>query len=124
MNKLFTKIVAAITATSMTFFASLESIQSITNELRANAAEIVYGDADNSGSVDSFDLVLIRKEAVTTGSTKCNTTAADVNGDGIIDNSDVREVQQYLLGKRNSFSVIERNLVPVQKQPSFQRISR
>ena len=106
---------AAITATSMTFFASLESIQSITNELRANAAEIVYGDADNSGSVDSFDLVLIRKEAVTIGSTKCNTTAADVNGDGIIDNSDVREVQQYLLGKRNSFSVIERNLVPVPK---------
>lgn len=41
--------------------------------------------------------------------------AFPIQEDGIIDNSDVREVQQYLLGKRNSFSVIERNLVPVPK---------
>ena len=115
MNKIFSKILSTITAGAVTIFVSSGSLQTVVNEIRANAAEIVYGDADNSGSVDSFDLTLIRKEAVTTGSTKCNTIAADVNGDGIIDNSDVREVQQYLLGKRNSFSVIERNLVPVPK---------
>ena len=112
---MFKKILSTLTAVAVTIFVSSGSLQTVVNEIRANAAEIVYGDADNSGSVDSFDLALIRKEAVATGSTKCNMAAADVNGDGIIDNSDVREVQQYLLGKRNSFSVIERNLVPVPK---------
>ena len=113
MNKILTKFVSVITAASMSVFVSLQGIQSITDEIRAHAAEIVYGDADNSGSVDSFDLTLIRMEAASPGSTQCDKTAADVNGDGVVNNSDVREVQQYLLGTRNSFTVIDRNLVPV-----------
>ena len=113
MKKPFSRLISAITAASMSVFVSLQGIQSITDEIRAHAAEIVYGDADNSGSVDSFDLTLIRMEAASPGSTQCDKTAADVNGDGVVNNSDVREVQQYLLGTRNSFTVIDRNLVPV-----------
>ena len=54
-----------------------------------------------------FDLCLMKQELSEKGSTSINLIAADVTGDSIFDVEDARELQQFLLCQRDSFSVSE-----------------
>lgn len=109
MNKFFSKLVSVITAASVFVFVSLESLQSI---YAANAAEasIIYGDVNNDNLVDVHDLTLIRREAINPNSTAINLKSADVNADGKIDKKDIIEIQEFILHKREIFSVNQADL--------------
>ncbi|HRU98036.1 MAG TPA: dockerin type I domain-containing protein [Ruminococcus sp.] len=106
MNKLFSKIVSALTAATMTLFASSGSLQTFVNEIEAHAAEtdVILGDVNDDDRVDVFDLCLMKRELIEPGTTSINKAAADVNADGVVDIKDVIEVQQFLLVERDSFT--------------------
>lgn len=105
MNKLFSKIVSAVTAAAMTLFVSSSSLQTFVNEIDAHAAEtdVILGDVNDDDRVDVFDLCLMKRELVEPGTTSINKTAADVNADGVVDVKDAIEVQEFLLCKRDRF---------------------
>lgn len=121
MNKLFSKIVSALTAVTMTLFASSGSLQTFVNEIEAHAAEtdVILGDVNNDDRVDVFDLTLIKREIINPGTTSINITAADVNIDGVVDVKDAIEVQDFLLCRtkgftgsvKKTFSEIDRTIV-------------
>ena len=79
MNKIFSKILSTITAGAVTIFASSGSLQAVVNEIRANAAEneVIYGDINNDGNIDSFDVVAIR-QILNSGNTSEAYKAADL----------------------------------------------
>lgn len=106
MNKLFSKIVSAVTAAAMTLFVSSSSLQTFVNEIDAHAAEtdVILGDVNDDDRVDVFDLCLMKRELVEPGTASINKTAADVNADGVVDVKDAIEVQEFLLCKRDRFS--------------------
>lgn len=54
MNKLFSKIVSAVTAAVMTLFVSSNSLQTFVNEIDAHAAEtdVILGDVNHDDRVD------------------------------------------------------------------------
>ena len=106
MNKLFSKIVSAVTAAAMTLFASSGSLQTFVNEIDAHAAEtdVILGDVDGDVKVNAFDLCLMKRELLKPGTTSINMEAADVNADGVVDIKDVIEVQQFLLVERDNFT--------------------
>lgn len=58
MNKLFSKIVSALTAATMTLFVSSGGLQTSVNEIKAHAAEtdVILGDVNDDKLVDVFDL--------------------------------------------------------------------
>ena len=121
MNKLFSKIVSALTAVTMTLFASSGSLQTFVNEIEAHAAEtdVILVDVNNDDRVDVFDLTLIKREIINPGTTSINITAADVNIDGVVDVKDAIEVQDFLLCRtkgftgsvKKTFSEIDRTIV-------------
>ena len=115
MNKLFSKIVSAVTATAMTLFVSSGSLQTFVNEIDAHAAEtdVILGDVNDDDRVDVFDLCLIKQELSSSGSASINKVAADVNADGVVDVKDAIEVQQFLLVERDSFTgSVRKNITP------------
>lgn len=121
MNKLFSKIVSAVTAAAMTLFVSSSSLQTFVNEIDAHAAEtdVILGDVNDDDRVDVFDLCLIKREIINPGTTSINLTAADVNADGVVDVKDASEVQDFLLCRtkgftgsvKKTFSEIDRTIV-------------
>jgi len=60
------------------------------------------GDANDSGTVSAFDLVLFNKHILDIecldGS--CN---GDVDGNGVVDETDLQLIQEYILGLRRTF---------------------
>ena len=54
--------------------------------------------------VNIFDLTLLKREIRSPGTTKISQKAADVNSDGILNLYDVRELQNFLLGRTDVFS--------------------
>ena len=113
MNKLFSKIVSALTAATMTLFASSGSLQTFVNEIDVHAAEteVILGDVNDDNRVDVFDLCLMKQELIESGTTSIDKVAADVNADGVVDVKDVVEVQQFLLVERDSFNGSMRNKI-------------
>lgn len=121
MNKLFSKIVSAVTAATMTLFVLSSSLQTFVNEIDAHATEtdVILGDVNGDERVDVFDLTLIKRERINSETTLINLTAADVNADGVIDVKDTIEVQDFLLCRtkgftgsvKKTFSEIDRTIV-------------
>ena len=62
MNKLFSKIVSAVTAVAMTLFVSSGNLQAFVNEIDAYATEtdVILGDVDGDEKVNVFDLYLVK----------------------------------------------------------------
>ena len=75
------------------------------NWWRANtpAADVVLGDLNGDGVVDTFDLVLLR-QAVTDGDCE-RFTAADLDQDGELTEEDLKLHSDFLMGKISGFRV-------------------
>ena len=81
------KVIAIVTAIAMMVVSTNTGLQSIISGVQAMAAEAAvtaYGDVNGDGVVNAFDAAMM-KRALQTGSTKINRDAADVNGNGILD---------------------------------------
>lgn len=68
---------------------------------------ILMGDVNSDETVDVFDLILIRAAAAGESNVSLDvyqSIAADVNGDNLIDSSDAKLVQDYLLGRDVQFA--------------------
>ncbi|MBR6069166.1 MAG: carbohydrate binding domain-containing protein [Ruminococcus sp.] len=63
---------------------------------------VIAGDINGDEKVDTFDLVLARKGAVS-GLTGTALKAGDVNGDGQMTVADLVQISEFVLGKRKSF---------------------
>ena len=108
MNKIFSKILSTITAGAVTIFVSSGSLQTVVNEIRVDAAEneVIYGDINNDGNIDSFDVIAIRR-LLNSGNTSETYKSADLNGNNIVDAVDMYLLQSYVIGKIDSFPIID-----------------
>jgi hypothetical protein len=62
------------------------------------------GDADGSGAIDSFDVVIVaRVKAFKSVTRNYTPAAADVNKDGSVDAKDLVQLAQYVAGTRDAF---------------------
>lgn len=106
MNKLLSRIVSAVTAVTVSLFSSSGSIHAFINEIDTHAVDtdVILGDVNDDRRVDIFDLTLIKQEIANPGATNIDKTSADVNIDGILDNKDALEINQFLLVERDSFT--------------------
>ena len=106
MSKLLSKLLSGVTAAVFAFVASSESIYVLANEIEENEPKtnVIYGDVNDSGSIDALDLSHLKMEILDLGSTLINREASDVNFDGRIDMKDTLELQDYLLLRRDGFS--------------------
>ena len=64
-------------------------------------SDVIKGDLNSDGVVDTFDLVFMR-QAVIEGDAE-NFDAADINSDGSIDEEDIQLLADFLLGKIKTF---------------------
>ena len=95
---------AAIAVGSIPFAQSAE---------RASGAEIIMGDVNGDGVVDTFDLVTLRQLAASADTSVADTKiAGDVNGSGLIDGEDLVLLSDYLLGKKVAFTQYIPPVVP------------
>jgi hypothetical protein len=66
--------------------------------------DVVKGDANDDGSIEANDLLLVKKYVLQMiDSTALNTTNADVNGDKEVNSVDVLQLKKYLLQMIDSF---------------------
>lgn len=63
-----------------------------------NQGEIMYGDVNGDGKIDSFDSISLSQYLAWGDESKINKQNADVNGDGKIDSRDAVLLAQYLAG--------------------------
>lgn len=95
---------AAIAVGSIPFAQSAE---------RASGADVIMGDVNGDGVVDSFDLVALRQTAVSADTAVTDAKiAGDVNGSGSIDGDDLVLLSDYLLGKKVAFTQYIPPVVP------------
>ena len=107
------KVIAIVTAIAMMVVSTntgLESIISGVQAMAAEAAVTAYGDVNGDGVVNAFDAAMM-KRALQTGSTKINRDAADVNGNGILDERDVQEEIHYILARSDGFTARIRDTI-------------
>lgn len=99
------KVVSLLIAMVMCWITSSITIKDIMDEITAYAtSDYIVGDVNNDSRIDSFDVVLLRK-AIVNSDSSLKIESADLNGDNIIDARDLRELEQFVLGNRNNFSI-------------------
>ena len=103
MKKILKKASSLIIAMVMFWVTSSVTVKDVVDEITANAVSNCIGDINNDGYINSFDVVLLRK-LIINSDLSLNKESADINGDNIIDTRDLRELQQFVLGERSSFS--------------------
>ncbi|MDE5765354.1 MAG: carbohydrate-binding protein [Ruminococcus sp.] len=70
-----------------------------------SGADIITGDVNSDGRIDSYDLVALRKISGNPETADVSArTAGDVNGNGNIDKEDLQILSDYLLGKNVEFA--------------------
>ncbi len=103
MSKIIKKCFSFIIAIIFTFSFygdNLKTISNIVRELTANAQDIIYGDANNDGVVDTFDFIIARQN-LTTGYSE----ALDLDGNDVVNVVDLSLLKDFLLGACDEFPV-------------------
>ncbi|TYQ18396.1 UNVERIFIED_CONTAM: dockerin type I repeat protein [Acetivibrio alkalicellulosi] len=78
---------------------------SLNDAVADKSKEIIYGDLNNDGQIDSTDIVIMRRYILEILNDIPNIDAADLNGDGEIDSIDYTLLKRYILGIINKFPV-------------------
>ncbi len=68
---------------------------------------LIIGDVNSDGTIDSFDMASARKGVSGTFANSVSQLAADVDQNGIADDEDLVQLQDYILGRIDSFTVKE-----------------
>jgi hypothetical protein len=61
-------------------------------------AEVLYGDVNGDGAVNSQDVTFLRRYLIGGWGVTIDPVASDVNKDGFINNQDVTLLRRYLIG--------------------------
>ena len=94
-----------VAATEYNSGGATETTPPVTQPQNVNNG-FIYGDLNNDGIVDSFDMVLMRKELVNASLDRKAKRRADVDADGRIGTADAVQLQSFLL-KGESFSAVK-----------------
>lgn len=96
---------AAVVLAMLQGIAIMPSTAAAAEESTAEETSINMGDLNEDGSINIFDLSLLKKMCTDSTSFSDNAKiAADVNGDGFVTAADAKLVQDYLIGKEVSFA--------------------
>lgn len=71
------------------------------------AISLIIGDVNSDGIIDSFDMALARSGIAGDFANSISQLAADVDQNGIADDDDLVQLQDYILGRIDSFTVKE-----------------
>ncbi|MDQ2085629.1 dockerin type I domain-containing protein [Herbivorax sp. ANBcel31] len=86
----------------------IESSDIVTITVQEEIGDILYGDLNGDGVIDSSDLVLLKRhilKIITEFPVENGEVLADLNGDGDIDSTDYTLLQRYVLEKIDKFPV-------------------
>ncbi len=82
-------------------------------------AGIIPGDIDSDGTIDVFDMVLMRKGLVSGFTDNNSKKAADIDKNGTPEINDAVQLQQYLTGVINEFTFVEPPPAPENKWDDY-----
>ena len=101
--------------TTTDFYIDNASASSVSASPRPDS--IIQGDIDRSGSIDAYDMVLMRQGLVSGFASKESKKAADIDKNGTPEISDAVQLQQFLMGRINEFTFVE---APANKWDDYQ----
>lgn len=82
-------------------------------------AGIITGDVDCDGTIDAFDMVLMRKGLVSGFTDSNSKKAADIDKNGTPEMNDAVQLQQYLTGRIDEFTFVEAPPAPENKWDDY-----
>jgi hypothetical protein len=102
-KKFSQKIISIIILLAFIFcnYSSYGKIISNTFSIYADS-NVIYGDLNSDGQVNAFDAALFKENLFTQKTMSLN--VADVNADEMINQNDLAEIQDYVLGRSTEFS--------------------
>lgn len=80
--------------------------------LAINQQNIIKGDVNFDGVINSFDIVAVRRGLISGFENDLSVDAADVNLNGQVDEDDLKQLQDFILGKRKEFTLSEITITP------------
>lgn len=107
MKKIAIKAFTSMVALVVLFSGLSGTMQVFTKEfaLSASALALVYGDVNDDGKINAVDLTLVKRKISSPSFSGLNLESADVTGDKTVNYYDAKEIQQYILCQRCSFTV-------------------
>lgn len=105
MKKIFSKFLSIITVAAVMSFISSDSLYTFAEKITTNISDstIVTGDLNGDGIINVFDVILERR-VVISGDTSISLEIADVTGNETINTDDVKEIQDFIVGRVSGFS--------------------
>lgn len=70
--------------------------------LAINQQSIIKGDVNFDGVINSFDIVAVRRGLISGFENDLSVDAADVNLNGQVDEDDLKQLQDFILGKEKN----------------------
>ncbi|MCR4794439.1 MAG: hypothetical protein K5898_04605 [Ruminococcus sp.] len=98
------KIISFFTCAALLTATNMNLISAFAEEINSTNGTVVYGDINNDGNIDSFDVVAIR-QILNSGNKSEAYKVADLNGNNIVDAVDLYLLQSYVIGKIDSFPI-------------------
>lgn len=98
------KIVSLLTCAALLIATNMNLISAFAEEINSTNDTLVYGDINNDGNIDSFDVVAVR-QILNSDNTSETYKAADLNGNNNVDAADMYLLQSYVIGKIDSFPI-------------------
>lgn len=80
--------------------------------LAINQQSIIKGDVNFDGVINSFDIIAVRRGLISGFENDLSVDAADVNLNGQVDEDDLKQLQDFILGKRKEFTLSEITITP------------
>lgn len=113
------KIISFLTCAALLTATNMNLISAFAEEINSTNGTVVYGDINNDGNIDSFDVVAIR-QILNSGNKSEAYKVADLNGNNNVDAADMYLLQSYVIGKIVSFPIetiekissVDRTVVP------------
>ena len=82
------KIVSLLTCAALLTATNMNLISAFAEEINSTNDTLVYGDINNDGNIDSFDVVAVR-QILNSDNTSETYKAADLNGNNNVDAADM-----------------------------------